>query len=190
MICALHGIQGRYCSETLRMGIKRDNSGYFLIDNDFSRPQLHVTVMCTIFHAMGLRLLNQTILDRLTLRSAVNSVGGVYLLLRPVDQLFPKEEYLDCYQCNGVTTFPYGKVRSLGALPPGEFRVIPISDKYMDETIHIDQYSPVRRFFQKEHGDIFYMIQCDMEKIERICSETAQIIEPTVVNTLTDILRS
>ena len=180
MICALHGTQGKYCDEVFRAGITRNSSGYFLAGGICDPARLHVTLVCAVFHAIGLWLLNKAILEKTDLCDGVRAVGGLYLLLFPFDGTEVYEGSLSHYRYEGVRSYPYGTVGKIGALPAKGVIPIALPDSQMKHKIYADQPQRSARFFQKEDGREQFIDHCDMECLAMICDKTASLAEDAV----------
>lgn len=180
VIYALHGIQGRYCEQVIREGITRCTSGYFLINDKCDRAQFRLTLMCAVFHAIGLKMLSKAIVQQIDLCDAIRSAGGLFLLLLPFRRAISDKKLLNCYQYRGLQSCPYGKVKNLGALPPTNVYKIALPDNLMAHKIYISQPQQVLRFFQNKNGKQQFINNCDMDMLATICYKVALAVEEEV----------
>ena len=184
---ALYGTYREYCAHIAQEGICRSTAAYFLLPEHYDADRLRTTLICSIFHAIGLHTMNHAIRNRLTLAEAVEAKGGACLLLLPFERTVRDPELLDTYQYRGAITYPYGKVINIGPVSPPIASEILIPSSMLDLTIHAnDSEIPQKalRFFQKSRGKTQFLGNCSIQNIEIACVNAAKAVAPALQHVL------
>ena len=168
MMYIMYGTKNIYKKNVMVNGITHHSAAYFLIPDVCEKERLRLTMVCSVYHAIGTSTLNRSIIHHEKLSTSIQSDGGITLTVFCIETfeetLYETETYYLC----GAETYPYVKVRNVGIIPMKYLGSVDIQELYFDDYIEDD--SPGLRFFQKSTGKVQYIKNCNMEKLSACCA--------------------
>ena len=172
MMFILYGTKNIYKKDVMENGITHQSAAYFLIPAACDEDRLRLTMMCSVYHAIGLLTLNRSIVNHEKLSISIREDGGITLTVFAVedfDESYEKEKYF----LGAFETYPYAKVRNTGAIPMRYLGSVDIQELFFDDYMEDD--SQGLRFFQKPGGKVQYVKNCNMNKLSVCCANAARL---------------
>lgn len=171
---ALYGTHGEYLKEVLHNGIHRETAAFFMIPENPEYRRLWTTLCCAVYHAIGLKVLETAIGEKIMLKKAVEQVKSLYLVLFRLDGQTASEQIRqDIYVKDGTETYPYRKIKNTGVVSSSWMRVVKLSEEEMDIFLYSEKEPETLRFFQKMDRTVQYIKNCDGAALQRSCEQIA-----------------
>lgn len=178
----IYGTKRRYENNVIEDGITHNSAAYFLISEVQDKEKLKVTLMCSIYHAIGIVTLNRSICNHENLSISIKEDSGIIITVLYIDDrkipLFKTETYF----CGSVETHPYAKVRNVGIISMKYIGSVKIKECYFEDCM--EDKSKGLRFFQKLYGKVQFINNCNMSKLSLCCEKAALMNLDSLINLL------
>lgn len=172
----LHGHQGRYLHGLATGDGVRDSTAGFAYPYHFDERRFICSVICSIYHSIGIDVLRKAVSEECTLQDQLQVVGGIYLSLFHESVVDEDVVGADRYVMDGIESYAY---RKLANGPLQYLGSVKIDDGHFDGVVR--NGSDGLRFFQKVKGRAHYVKNCDMNLLLKMCSAAAEDVSPKIM---------
>ena len=173
MMYILYGTKNIYKKNVKENGITHHSAAYFLIPDTGDERRLGLTMVCSIYHAIGISTLNRAIINHEKLSSCIKADSGITMTVFKVEDFEESFSETEKYCLKNYETYPYVKVRNVGIIPMMYIGSVDIQEMYFDDFIENDSIG--LRFFQKSNGKVQYVKNCNMSKLFICCERAAMM---------------
>lgn len=173
----LYGTQDRYLLDVMRTGLYRSSAAFFCLPDVIQEEErLRLTLMCAVYHALGLSVLRSAIQEHRKISEVLAAQGVKQLTFLLLEGLSDNSLEENLYLLAGRATYPYVKASASGSVAADRSAVLELSSDIFDRPIHIKTASLQLRFFQKKGGKAQYLENCDMVVLRTLCERASSAL--------------